>query len=218
MIEANEQATAARPADLIRTRLAELEHKLSDMTARRTFNREERARSGPPNGTGDKNRLGDLRLEQLRLSEEQIDLEGWLTQARADLAEAERQEAIAADVILARRRLEVAELVRRGGAALDSGFSAERFEGWNQLLDELVATRLSCESAPPAPNGQQRRVFVVLAVKTMLQGVPLIAREFESVAPSQRTSFGKISADWATAAERTARAFLDGAGISEVAE
>jgi hypothetical protein len=62
-------------------------------------------------------------------------------------------------------------------------------------------------------------VFVVLAVKSMLQTVGLIAREFESLPPSQRTSFAKISADWATASERSARVFLEGAGVKlEAAE
>jgi hypothetical protein len=42
--------------------------------------------------------------------------------------------------------------------------------------------------------------------------VPLIAREFESVAPGSRTSFGKISSDWALASERTAKQYLQSVG------
>jgi hypothetical protein len=210
-----QQATAERPSaiEALRTKIGDLERKLSEIGARRTFNRETRAQQGLPLNTSHKTKIDDLRLESLRLSEESIDLQSWLETARADLAAAEHAELVAADVELARRRLRAAENVRRGGAALDQGFSAERFEGWNQLLDTLIATRLSCESAPPAPNGQQRRVFAVLALRSMIANVSLVAREFETVSPSQKTSFAKISADWATSSERSAREFLTRAGV-----
>jgi hypothetical protein len=53
----------------------------------------------------------------------------------------------------------------------------------------------------------------------MLQGVPLIAREFESVAPKDRHTFAQLSDGWARASERSARAFLEGAGVKlEAAE
>jgi hypothetical protein len=218
-VETNVSTAAPTAIDTLRTRIAELERKLSEMGARRTFNRETRAKSGPPVNTSDKTALNDLRAEGLRLNLEEQDLEAWLATARAELAEAERQEVIAADVALAHRRLELADLLRQGGEALDSGFSAERFEGWVALMEALGATKLSCEASAPPPTGQQLRVFAVLAIKTMLQGVPLIAREFEAVAPKDRYTFAKLSNGWADASERTVRAFLEGAGVTlEAAE
>jgi hypothetical protein len=223
MVDANgteQQATAAPSAiEAIRTRIADLEKRLNEMGARREFNRNARAEAGPPINTTDKTKLGDLRGEALRLELEEQDLRAWLTTAHRDLAEVERQEAIAADVELARWRLKAAENVRRGGAALDSGFSAERFANWIMLIEAMTATRLSVDASAPPPTGAQLRVFAVLAIKTMLQGVPLIAREFEAVAPSSRTTFAKISDGWATSAERSARAYLEGAGVNlEAAE
>jgi hypothetical protein len=224
MTDANgteQQATAAGPSavEAARAEIARLEKKLGEMAGRREHNRAARAAAGLPANSTDGRNLADLRSEALRLDLEAQDLEAWKVAAERRLAEAIKAEEIAGDVELAKRRLELADLLRRGGVALDQGFSAERFEGWNGLLDELIATKLSCESAAPAPNGQQRRVFATIAIKTMLQGVPLIAREFESVAPSSRTTFAKISADWATSSERSARAYLEGAGIKlEAAE
>jgi hypothetical protein len=214
-----QQQTAAAPSAIegLKARIAELERKLGTWGERREFNRRARAEHGPPVNTTDSKALGDLRGEALRLELEEQDMRAWLAQARADLAEAERAEVTAGDIALARKRLELADLLRRGGAALTEAFSPERFENWCALIQALGATRMSHENAAPPPTLQQLRVFSVLAIKTMLQGVPLIAREFESVQPSHRTSFGKISSDWALSSERSARAFLEGAGVKLVA-
>jgi hypothetical protein len=222
MTEPNgEQQAAQRPSaiEAIRARIADLEKKIAVMGDRREFNRKTRAEAGPPSNTSDKTALGELRGEALRLELEEQDMRAWLAQARLDLASAEHAELVAADVELARRRLQAAENVRRGGEALDQDFSAERFENWCALIEAMGATRMSHESAAPPPNGQQLRAFATLALKTMLQTVPLIAREFEAIAPSSRTTFAKISDGWATSAERSARAFLEGAGVKlEAAE
>jgi hypothetical protein len=205
--------------EAIRARIADLEKRIATMSDRRAFNRRTRAEAGPPTNTTDKTALGELRGEALRLELEEQDMRAWLEQAHRDLAAAEHAELVAADVELAKRRLELADLLRRGGAALTEAFSPGRFENWCALIEALRATRLSQESAPPPPTLQQLRVFSVLAIKTMLQGVPTVAREFESVAPSSRTTFAKISDGWATSAERSARAYLEGAGIKlEAAE
>jgi hypothetical protein len=214
-----ESRAAPSAVEQAREAIAEIEKRLVAIDERLAFNRQLRADAGLPLNGGQIQRLNDLRDESNRLDKERDDLTIWLRQAQGKEAEALRQEAVAADVALARQRLIAADNLRLGGIALDEGFSAERFEGWCTLIDALSATRLSCETSAPPPNRQQLRVFSTLAIRTMLQGVPIVAREFESVAPSQRTSFGKISADWATSAERSARAFLEGAGVAlEAAE
>jgi hypothetical protein len=125
-----------------------------------------------------------------------------------------RQETVAADVALARQRLIAANNLRLGGIALDQGFSAERFEGWIALIDALHLTKLSCENVGPPPTLQQLRVFSVIAIKCLLQNVPLIAREFESVPPASRTTFAKISSGWADAATRSAKQYLESVGAA----
>jgi hypothetical protein len=148
-----DEAKAAPSAiEGLKAKIAELERKLSEMGARRTFNREARAQHGPPVNTTDKTKLGDLRGEALRLELEEQDMRAWLEQAHRDLAAAERAELVAADVELAKKRLELADLLRRGGAALTEAFSPARFENWCALIDALQATRMSHERAPPAPN------------------------------------------------------------------
>jgi hypothetical protein len=220
MTDLQEEAKATPSAiETLKARIADLEKKIATMGERRAFNRETRAKAGPPVNTTDKTALGELRGEALRLELEEQDMRAWLDQAQRDLAAAEHAELVSADVELARHRLKAAENVRRGGEALDQGFSAARFENWVSLIEAMGATRMSHESAAPPPTGAQLRVFATLALKTMLQGVPLIAREFEAVPPSQRTTFAKISDGWATSAERTAREFLAGAGVElEAAE
>jgi hypothetical protein len=185
----NQQTAAPSAVETLKTRISELERKIATMGERREFNRKTRAEAGPPTNTTDKTALGELRGEALRLELEEQDLRAWLATARLDLAAAEHAELVAADVELAKKRLELADLLRRGGAALTEAFSPERFENWCALIQALGATRLSQESAGPPPTLQQLRVFSVLAVKSMLQTVPLVAREFEAVAPGHRTSF-----------------------------
>jgi hypothetical protein len=126
-----------------------------------------RAEHGPPNGTTERATMGDLRLEQLRLAEEEVDLRAWLEQARGDLFAAER----ASDIELARRRLTAADNVRRGGAALDAGFSAGRFENWRALIEAMGATRMSHENTAPPPTGQQLRVFASWRSRRCCRGV-----------------------------------------------
>jgi hypothetical protein len=215
-----EQATAAAPTaiDTIRAQIAELERKLATMGDRREFNRKTRAEAGPPTNTSDKTALGELRGEALRLELEEQDMRAWLEQARRDLAAAEHAELVAADVERARQRLDIADDLRRGGVALDQGVSAARLAAWCKLIEDLGATRLSCESAPPPPTAQQLRVFTVLALKTLLQDT-IFRREFEAVAPKDRYTFAQLSNGWADASTRSARAFLEGAGVAlEAAE
>jgi hypothetical protein len=207
-----ERATRATAVELAREKVAELERKLGEIGGRLETNRETRANTSPE----DKRTLNDLRAEALKIGLEREDLGAWLGRARDELAEAERAEVTAGDVDLAKQRLLAAHNLREGGKALDEGLSARRLCDWLELADFVHRTRLSVEANGPAPNGQQLRVFTVTAIKTMLAGCPLIAREFEAVAPGQRTTFAKISDDWAAAAERSAREFLDRVGAEFV--
>jgi hypothetical protein len=145
MTDLQEEGKAAPTAiEQVRSTIAEIGRRLVAIDERLAFNRELRAQAGLPLNGGQVQRLNDLRDESNRLDKERDDLTIWLRQWEGKEAEALRQEGVAADVIFARRRIEVAELVRQGGVALDEGFSAARFAGWNALLDELIATRLSC--------------------------------------------------------------------------
>lgn len=206
--EIERPAKAPTAVELARAKIADLEGKIATFGDRARLNRETRARTDP----SDKRTLQDLHSEALRCGLQREDTEAWLLQARGELAAALRAEAVAGDVDLARQRLLAAHNLREGGAELDRGLSAERLSNWLELADFLHSTRLSVEANGPAPSGQQLRVWTVIVIKTMLQGCPLIAREFESVPPSQRTSFAQLSDGWATAAERSAREFLRSVG------
>jgi hypothetical protein len=195
-----------------RAKVAELEGKIASFSEKIAANREARAQTKPD----DRQALNGLHSEALRFNLQLEDSVAWLAQARTELADLERAELIAADVELAKQRLLAARHLRAGGKALDEGLSAERLRDWVELADFVHSTRLSHEANGPAPNGQQLRVFAAIAVRTMLMSCPLIAREFESVAPGQRMTFAKISNDWSLAAERSAKEFLERVGVEFV--
>ena len=123
-------ASAATPVEMARAEIARLEKKLGEMAGRREHNRAHRAAAGLPSNTSDGKNLADLRSEALRLSLEEDDLQAWLIAARERLAAAEHAALIAEDVERAKERLKLADLLRRGGAALTEAFSPERFENW----------------------------------------------------------------------------------------
>jgi hypothetical protein len=207
--ELERPSQAPTAVELGRAKVAELEAKIAEFGAKIACNREARAKASPEDGKV----LAALHSEALRIDLQREDHEAWLAAARSDLAAAERAEAIEADVELAKQRLLAARHFRAGGVELDRGLSAERLKDWIELAEFVRSTKLSCEASAPAPSGQQLRVFTTIAIRTMLMSCPLIAREFESVAPGQRMTFAKISNDWATAAERSGRAFLEQAGV-----
>jgi hypothetical protein len=207
-----QQTTAARPAEVIRTRIAELERKIGTMDDRRQANRRIRAESGPPNGTSDGRALADLRGEALRLELEQEDMQAWLAQARLDLASAEHAELVAADVELAKRRLELAAAFRRVGGLLDEALTPTRCFAWLSIAQELRLVRLSSETYAVGPTDQQVRVLGLQALQTQLMETPW-SHEFRTLAPCDRRSFQSLSDGWAAMAEKSAREFLSKAGV-----
>jgi hypothetical protein len=209
------QATAAESTaiDTLRTRIAELERKIGTMGDRRATNRRIRAEAGPPNGTSDGKALGDLRAEALRLDLEEQDLRAWLETARRDLAAAEHAEVVAADVELAKRRLELATAFRRVGGLLDEAITAQRCHAWLAVAQEMRLTRMSHETYAVGPTEQQVKVLGLQALLTALHETPW-AREFAPIAPKDRRSFQLLSDGWAAMAERSAREFLTKAGVA----
>jgi hypothetical protein len=216
MTDANveQQATAAAPSatEGLKARIAELERKLGTMGDRREFNQRARAEHGPPVNTTDGKTLGDLRGEALRLELEEQDMQAWLEQARADLAAAERAELMAADVELAKKRLELAGAFRRVGGLLDEALTAQRCHAWLAVAQEMRLTRLSGETYAVGPTEQQVRVLGLQALLTMLKETPW-AQEFAPIAPKDRRSFQSLSDGWAGMVERNAREFLTKAGV-----
>jgi hypothetical protein len=216
-----DQATTAGEStaiDTLRAKIAELERKLGTMGDRREANRRIRAEHGPPVNTTDGKALGDLRAEALRLDLEEQDLRAWLEQARKELAEAKGAEQIAADVELARRRLELAAAFRRVGGLLDEAITAQRCHAWLAVASEMRLTRLSSETYAVGPTDQQCRVLGLQALLTVLKETPW-SKEFAPLAPKDRRSFQSLSDGWSAMAERSAREFLTRAGVTlEAAE
>jgi hypothetical protein len=208
----DQTAAAGRPIEAIRVQIEDLEKKLAEIGARKDFNRQTRAESGPPINTTDKTNLGDLRLEQLRLAEEEIDMRAWLEQARRDLAAATKAEELAGDVELAKRRLELAGAFRRVGALLDEALTAQRCHAWLAVAQEMRMTRLSHETFAVGPTEQQCRVLGLQALLTMLKETPW-AQEFAPIAPKDRRTFASLSDGWSASAERLTREFLTRAGV-----
>jgi hypothetical protein len=211
-------AAASTPIDTLRARIGELEKKLGTMGERREFNRRARAEAGPPVNTSDGRALGELRGEALRLELEEQDMRAWLETAHRDLAAAEHAEVQAADVELAKRRIELAGAFRRVGGLLDEAITAQRCHAWLAVAQELRQTRMSHEGYAVGPTEQQCRVLGLQALLTVLKETPW-SQEFTPVAPKDRRTFQSLSDGWSAMAEKSARGFLEGAGVKlEAAE
>jgi hypothetical protein len=148
-----------------------------------------------------KSRLDEVQRELANVEFQQSTLTAAIFEAERRLSEMKARVAAAEQTKAARQRLTLAAELRALGQKLDAGFTGE-------LAHQLFAlgTRIN-RAGSVLPSQQQIQVLGLNALYTQLMGTPWV-REFRTLAPNERKSFGQLCDGWANSIEQHANSFL----------